>query len=190
MNHSTTFFFGAILVGLLAGGLLGAQPSVNGALGKSVAHPLQASLISFFSGTVILLLLNVTVGGGFPPQFLVSPGQLPWWIWFGGAIGVVMVSTSLFVVPRIGSLPWFAAVMTGQTLAALLLDHFGLLGNPRTPVSVLRLVGASFLVCGVLAIVAAKQLEQRPPQVAKQTSDDAEPSGVGAIVDDTDETDE
>ncbi|WP_182866680.1 DMT family transporter [Rhodopirellula sp. JC639] len=158
MNHSTTFFLIAICVGLLAGGLLGTQPSINGSLGKSVAHPLQASLISFGSGTAILLVLTLALGG-FPPQFVVSPRSLPWWIWFGGAIGVVMVSTSLLIVPRIGSLPWFAAVMTGQTVAALLLDHYGLLGNPRTPVSALRVGGTLLLVLGILAIVGARRLE-------------------------------
>ena len=160
MNHPSTFFLVAVGIGLIAGGLLGTQPSVNGALGKSVAHPLQASLISFASGTAILLLLTVTVGGGFPPQFIVAPRDLPWWIWFGGAIGVVMVTTSLLIVPRVGSLPWFAAVMTGQTIAALILDHYGLLGNPKSPVSMLRIVGAVLLILGVFVIVAAKQSEQ------------------------------
>lgn len=154
----------AILIGLFAGGLLGLQPSVNGSLGKSVAHPLQASLISFASGTAILLLLTIAVGE-FPPKFLTSPRQLPWWIWFGGSIGVVMVTTSLFWVPRVGSLPWFAAVMTGQTIVAILLDHYGLLGNPKSSVSAMRLVGAGLLIAGVLLIVAAKQIESsREPE--------------------------
>lgn len=161
------FLVVAVGIGLLAGGLLGMQPSVNGSLGKSVAHPLQASLISFASGTAILLVLTVTVGGGFPPRFTVPPGNLPWWIWFGGAIGVTMVTTSLLLVPRIGSLPWFAAVMTGQTIAALVLDHYGLLGNPRSPITGLRIAGTLMLILGVLTIVAAKHREspqrKRPP---------------------------
>ena len=154
----------------MAGSLLGTQPSVNGSLGKSVAHPLQASLISFGSGTAILLLLAFTVGGGFPPEFVVAPRTLPWWTWGGGAIGVIYVTTSLWCVPRIGSLPWFAAAMTGQTIAALVLDHYGLLGNPKTPVSTLRLVGTLLLVLGVLAIVAGKRMEKSqavPVEVAR-----------------------
>ncbi|MCO8122853.1 DMT family transporter [Stieleria sp. TO1_6] len=163
----------AITIGLLAGGLLGTQPSVNGVLGKSVAHPLQASLISFASGTGILLLLTLATGG-FPPQFTVSVGNLPWWVWTGGAIGVVMVTTSLLMVPRIGSLPWFAAVMTGQTIAALVLDHYGLLGNPKTPISGLRIIGTLLLVLGVLAIVGAKRLEQTEIQSAVTSVPDDE----------------
>ncbi len=158
MAHGIGIVFVAIVIGLLAGCLLGTQPSVNGQLGRHLEHPLQASLISFASGTTILLVLNL-VSGVFPPAFTTSPRDLPWWIWFGGAIGVVLVTTSLILVPRVGSLPWFAAVMTGQTVAALLLDHFGMLGNPRTEASPLRLLGAGLLIAGVLVIVQAKRLE-------------------------------
>lgn len=148
----------AVAIGLLAGCLLGTQPSVNGQLGKNLEHPLQASLISFASGTAIILVLSLA-SGVFPPVFTTSPRELPWWIWFGGAIGVVLVTSSLILVPKVGSLPWFAAVMTGQTLAALLLDHYGMLGNPRTVASPLRLLGAGLLIAGVLVIVQAKRLE-------------------------------
>ena len=117
MTHGFGIVRVAIVIGLLAGCLLGTQPSVNGQLGRHLEHPLQASLISFASGTTILLLLTIA-SGAFPPSFTTSPRDLPWWIWFGGAIGVVLVTTSLILVPRIGSLPWFAAVMTGQTVAA------------------------------------------------------------------------
>ncbi|MGI9472957.1 MAG: DMT family transporter [Rubripirellula sp.] len=152
------FVLVAVVIGLFAGCLLGTQPSVNGQLGKHLEHPLQASLISFSSGTAIILLLSFA-SGVFPPAFTSAPSGLPWWIWFGGAIGVILVTSSLILVPKVGSLPWFAAVMTGQTIAALLLDHFGLLGNPRTEASPLRLLGAGLLIAGVLVIVHAKRVE-------------------------------
>lgn len=148
----------AVIIGLLAGSLLGLQPSVNGQLGKSVANPLQATFISFASGTAIIFVLLV-VTGHFPVRFTTPPSQLPWWIWLGGSIGVVMVTTSLLLVPKVGSLPWFAAIMTGQTVTALVLDHYGLLGNPRSTASPLRLLGTGLLVAGVLVIVQAKRLE-------------------------------
>ncbi len=51
----------AIICGLLTGATLGAQPGVNGYLGKHVAHPLQASLISFSSGLLVLLVLAIVL---------------------------------------------------------------------------------------------------------------------------------
>lgn len=149
----------AVMVGLAAGCLLGIQPSVNGSLGANVKHPLQAALISFGSGTAVLLLLTI-VGGNFPPVFTSPALRLPWWVWTGGSIGVILVTTSLIFVPRVGSLPWFAAVMTGQTVAAIILDHYGLLGNPKSTASPLRILGAMLLIAGVLAIVQAKRMER------------------------------
>ena len=150
----------AIVCGLAAGCLLGTQPSINGFLGQNVEHPVQATVISFFSGTVLVILLSLALGL-FPPKFTTAPSSLPWWSWFGGAIGVVMVTSSLFFVPRVGSLLWFAAIMTGQTGIAIVLDHFGLLGNPRSSASPLRLLGALLLVMGVLVIVQARRLDQK-----------------------------
>lgn len=179
----------AVVVGLAAGCLLGAQPSVNGYLGQHVEYPLQASLISFVSGTLVLLVLTVAVGQ-FPPVFTTPASQLPWWAWFGGSIGVVLVTASLILVPRVGSLPWFAAVMTGQTIAAILLDHYGLLGNPRATASPMRLIGAGLLILGVLVIVQAKRLEHRgteaslsiktgePPEDSANAVDDASPADL------------
>ncbi|MCM2374794.1 DMT family transporter [Aporhodopirellula aestuarii] len=148
----------AIIIGLFAGGILAIQPSANGMLGKYMHHPLHASLFSFGSGFAIVLVITI-VGGIFPPRLSVSPGQLPYWAWIGGAIGVVLVTSSLVLVPRVGSLPWFAAVMTGQTLLALMLDHYGWFGNPRVPASPLRVIGVLLLILGVLAIVLAKHYE-------------------------------
>lgn len=102
-------FLLAIIVGIAAGCLLGTQPSVNGTLSRHVGHPLQATLISFGSGCLIVMIL-ATLLGVFPPRFSVPPGKLRWWVWSGGAIGTVLVTASLIFVPKIGSLPWFAAV--------------------------------------------------------------------------------
>ena len=184
VNQSATFLVVAIVVGLLTGCLLGTQPSINGALGGAVKYPLQASLISFITGTSLLLVLTI-VSGQFPPAFVKPPSELPWWIWFGGAVGVVMVSTSLFFVPRIGSLWWFAAVMTGQTITALFLDHFGLLGNPRSPINGLRILGVVLLLLGVFSIVGAKYLEYKHTHPALQSDEQAskaldDESGLGS----------
>ncbi len=159
MQNSPVLYV-AIAVGLLAGGLLGAQPSANGFLGRVLGHPLQAAVISFGSGFVLLLILSIGYGV-FPPRFARSPLSLPWWAWTGGAIGTVLVTSSLYFVPRIGSLSWFGAVITGQVVAALILDQWGLMGNPRSAASPLRLLGAAMLIGGVLVITRAKALEQR-----------------------------
>jgi len=145
----------AIATGLISGFLFGTQPSVNGYLARQLGHPLQASIVSFLTGSAILIGMGIAVGV-FPFRLHASMTQWPWWCWGGGAIGVLLVTSSLIFVPRIGSLPWHATIITGQLLAALILDHYGLLGNPQEPMSKTRLVGALLLAAGVVLIFWAK----------------------------------
>lgn len=163
----------AVIVGLIAGALFGVQPSVNGHLSRHLQHPFQASLISFASGTAILLVMAIAAGI-FPPRFTTPPISLPWWVWGGGLIGVFMVTSSLMLVPRVGSLPWFAAIMTGQVIAAVLLDHFGWLGNNRVAASPTRLVGAALLIAGLTLIVYAKSNETPPIKTTASSTDAGE----------------
>lgn len=172
MNQQPWFFPLAIAVGLLAGCLLGAQPSANGHLGRYLGHPLQAATISFASGTLLLVICSLIIGQ-FPPRFSVPVLSLPWWVWIGGAIGTVLVTTSLYFVPRVGSLSWFAAVMTGQVLAALVLDQFGLMGNPRQPANLLRLAGAGFLILGILCITYSRTPATLKNGIMSQPKNDA-----------------
>jgi transporter family-2 protein len=155
LNQQSWFFPLAVLIGLLAGCLLGAQPSANGFLGRFVGHPLHASTISFASGTALLVIVLILMGQ-FPPRLTVSPFSLPWWTWIGGAIGTVLVTASLYFVPKIGSLAWFAAVITGQVFASLILDQMGWMGNPRQPANGLRIAGALLLIVGILCIVKSR----------------------------------
>ena len=152
----------AIVIALVVGSLFGIQSSINGLLGHAVEHPLQASLISFASGTLTVAVCCIAMGD-FPPRFVTAPSELPLWIWTGGLIGAVVVTASLVMVPRIGSLLWFGSLVTGQILTATVLDHFGWLGNPRVTASPLRLLGAGLLLAGLMVIVGAKSLERRSP---------------------------
>lgn len=185
MSQSTWFAI-ALGVGLLTGALLAAQPSANGYLGRQVAEPLQASLISFASGTTIILLVLLALGQ-FPPSFKNPPSTLPWWAWTGGAIGTVMVTTSLIFVPKIGSLAWFAVVMTGQVVAALMLDHFGWMGNAKQPASPLRLFGALLLIGGIACISfsrsrsVVKHADERPVAEGAAQGDDGAPHAIDQL---------
>ena len=167
----------AVLFGLAVGCLFGVQPSINGSLASAVEHPLQASLISFGTGASLMLAI-CAFSGNFPLRFSVSPSGLPWWIWVGGPIGVVVVTGSLLLVPRIGALSWFAALITGQVITATMLDHFGWLGTPRVQASPLRLLGAVVLLAGLALIVAAK-LSDTPSARLNLPERSAEQDGIG-----------
>lgn len=140
----------AIVFALAAGAALAAQPGVNGALSRRLDHPLQASVLSFVTGTMILTILAMLFRAGMP-----NPAQLravPWWGWFGGAIGALVVTSSLIFAPRIGAVAWIGLLVAGQLIASLLLDQFGLVGFGVREINLGRLIGVGFLILGVILI--------------------------------------
>ena len=78
--------------------------------------------------------------------------RVPWWAWSGGLFGAVFIALAILLIPKIGAATFVALLVTGQMLAALTLDHFGLLGVPVQPATLVRMAGAGFLILGVVLI--------------------------------------
>lgn len=150
-KHSVLFASAAVVLALGAGGVMALQPAVNGRLSSQCAHPLQASIISFGTGFIALLLLGCSLRIGLPS--LNKLQLLPAWAWTGGLLGTYMVTVSLLVAPRLGATRWLALVLAGQITLSLLLDHFGLIGYDKQSLSSARLAGVLCLVAGVWLIM-------------------------------------
>lgn len=136
-----------------AGVFVAMQAPINGHLGEHVGR-IQAALISFLVGTVILLALTFISGGGFPNGFGV--GTVGWQYFIGGALGAAYVTTVIFTVKTLGAGGITAATITGQLTAAVVLDQFGALGLEKQPITWQRLAGVCLLATGTWMIIAAR----------------------------------
>ena len=65
-------------------------------------------------------------------------------------LGALYVVSVIVLVPRLGSAVTFALIVAGQMGISLAIDHFGLFGFPRTPLSLARVGGGALLVAGVV----------------------------------------
>ena len=135
----------AVFIGML----LPLQALINAALGRQTFGPVFAALMSFAVGTVVLSVWWMVSRPAFEVAAL---GKVPWWAWTGGAIGAVYVAAATLLVPRMGAAALICAVVFGQVVGSLLLDHFGVL-HTRTPIDPLRVVGALLVVAGALLVV-------------------------------------
>ena len=138
-----------ILLAVLAGAMLPVQGGVNAELAKWVQSPLRSGFVSFAVGALTLLLTTLFLG---PWPSLNAVTKAPPWVWVGGALGAFYVSTVILLAPKLGALLTFSLLIAGQMMASLLLDHLGLIGYLRHPISPGRVVGAVLLVMGVLLI--------------------------------------
>lgn len=134
---------------LFIGMLLPLQALINASLGKQTSGPLFASLVSFLVGSAVLCVWWLASK---PTLDFSALARVPWWAWTGGAIGAVYVAAATLLIPRMGAAALICAVVFGQVLGSLLLDHFGVL-HARTPIDWLRVVGALLVIAGALLVV-------------------------------------
>ena len=133
------------------------------AFAAGVATALQAAAnagLAARAGLGAALVLNtVVVLTGAIAFFLVSGGRAtffpagtPWWLYIGGLCGFAVILAAAFVFPKIGAGATVALMVFGQGAAALVIDHFGLMGLARHPVSLVRIGGLALVVAGMMLL--------------------------------------
>lgn len=140
----------AVVLTAVVGGLIALQAPINATLGQRVGS-FQAALLSFAIGTVLLAAIAALARGGLGQ--LSNVRGLPWYFLTGGVLGAAYVTTVLVTVRALGAGAVVAATITGQLTASVALDHFGLLGVERQPISLVRVMGVVLLAAGVYLIV-------------------------------------
>ena len=106
-------------------------------------------MISFAIGTVVLVVVALIATRG-----VVATGRLgsvPWWGWLGGVVGAGYVASTVAAAPRLGALNLFAAVIFGQLLCSVVLDHYGVLYREHQ-LSAGRIAGVLLLAAGVAMV--------------------------------------
>jgi transporter family-2 protein len=141
-----------LLLAVLAGALLPVQAGVNAQLRVTLGNPLSATLVSFLIGMVALAL--VVLGSRVPLPAVATLARAPWWHWTGGLLGAVYVALMILLAPRLGAAALIAAVVAGQMLASLVLDHYALVGFDLHPISLQRVVGVALVIGGVALVRA------------------------------------
>jgi len=132
------------VLAMAAGVATALQAAANAGLAARIglAGALVVNTVIVLIGTLILYLARGRYGTFFP-------AGAPWTLYVGGACGVVILASLAFVFPRIGAAVAIALVVLGQGAAALAIDHFGLLGMPKEPVTWLRVAGLLLVGGGV-----------------------------------------
>ena len=141
----------SLLLALVAGVLLAVQAPTNAILGKASGSPVMAAFISFLVGSLALGVATLATSGR-----LFAPGlrQVPWYAWVGGIYGAFFVAVAAFAAPRIGVGVLLTAAVAGQLAAAIVLDHYGLLGLARHPVTITRIAGVLLVFAGAWLVRA------------------------------------
>lgn len=135
---------------LLVGSLLAIQGSINTQLTSYLKHPLQGALVNFTVGFLCLVALNFIFRTQLPDWDHVRTA--PWYLFLGGVLGSIFVSSVIFFIPQIGVTTVLAAAIAGQLIAATIIDHFGFFGLAVHPINTGRIAGVLLLLGGIFLI--------------------------------------
>jgi bacterial/archaeal transporter family-2 protein len=138
------------ILAIAAGGSVVIQQVLNANLKAALDSAAWSGFVSYFVGVVCMALLAAALRDPVPSVGVAA--RIPWWAWSGGLFGAIFVGLAILLVPRLGAATFIALLVTGQMLASVAIDHFGLLGLARRTVDLPRLIGVALLVGGVVLI--------------------------------------
>jgi len=132
------------------GGMLTAlQAPTNALLSRPMNSPVNAALISFAVGTMVLTVAALALRTA--PDWS-GVRALPWYAWLGGAYGAVFVVAAAYSAPRLGVASTITLMIAGQLVAGMLVDHFGGFGIEPRPINVARALGVLLVFGGVVLV--------------------------------------
>jgi transporter family-2 protein len=145
--------------GLLAviGGLaIAVQARVNGSLAQALQNGLLAALISFAGGWLVLLVVVLSRQSGRDGLLRLRDAlrhrRIRWWECIGGISGAMLVGSQGLAVATIGVAVFTVAVVIGQVVSSMVIDHLGVGPGVSKPLTSTRVAGAAV---GVIAVTVA-----------------------------------
>lgn len=137
--------------------MIALQARANGELSHRMGNPIEAALVSFGSGLIIISLISA-----FTPSIrkgmknlkgAVQRKEIPVWTLFAGMLGGSFVAVQTQIVPIIGVAIYSVASIAGQTAASLWVDRIGLTGGGKKVITARRVAAAGVTVLAVLVSV-------------------------------------
>ena len=145
------------LLAALSGAMIALQARANGELSHRLDNGLQAALVSFGSGLIIIFvitLFNSRIKEGIKKlRQSVANKEIARWKLFAGALGGSFVAIQTQIVPLIGVAIYSVASIAGQTAMSLIVDRIGLTGGGKKLISPRRVLAAFLTVLAVLVSV-------------------------------------
>jgi transporter family-2 protein len=136
-----------IFLSLLMGAMLSIYLPMNSAVSKHLGSPITAN-ISFFFVALIASIFIFAFWGEFDTIKRIK--EVPLWLYLTGVVSAFMILGTTFLIPKLGVRKFFILTISGQILMAIIVSHFGFLGTPKDLISIKKIIGAIFIVFGVI----------------------------------------
>ena len=145
------------LLAALSGLMIALQARANGELSHRLNNGLEAALVSFGSGLIIIAAIaafNPAIKEGIKNlRVAVANKEIARWKLLAGALGGSFVAIQTHIVPLIGVAIYSVASIAGQTAISLVVDRIGMTGGGKKLISKRRVAAAVLTVLAVFVSV-------------------------------------
>ena len=135
-----------LLIGIIGGIAAGLQAPFTGIMGQKVGE-LGSVLITYTLGAVAILI--IAAGASFIGAIDMSQWrQIPWWAFLAGPIGLIIIGSVSYSIPRLGATSATMLFLVGWLIFSAIIDHFGWFGIPIKPFNFSKIAGSLTLLLG------------------------------------------
>ncbi|SHN82327.1 DMT family transporter [Desulfitobacterium chlororespirans] len=132
------------VIAAISGITMAIQGTLNSQLYQKTSI-LAATLVVHIIGTVLALIAVMVAR---VPLLEYNWLSIPWYLYLGGILSVVIVGLVALSIPKIGVCNATTAIIIGQVGAALIIDHLGLFGAERLAWNPWQFLGLLFFAAG------------------------------------------
>ena len=140
---------------LLGGMAIAAQSSINGTLSVRTDVVTTAWLANVVAAVILWVLVIF-----FEPPQAATMFNVPTWQLSGALFGTFSMVAIVIGVPRIGTAATIVAVITGQIIMGLMVDHFGWFGNTQLRLDEKRIIAIA-LLAGALYLIYLSHVRKK-----------------------------
>lgn len=139
-----------IIIALMTGSLVIISMIMNSRVGQEIGV-FQSVFINYVLGLIVstaILLFNL--------KTLNVAGNVPWWAYLGGVLGVTIVAISNVLIPKIPTIYTTLLIFVGQLFTGMMIDLF-----THVEVSKGKIIGGSLICIGLFynLLIDKRQLD-------------------------------
>ncbi len=137
-----------IMIAVGGGAAISFQSLFSGVIGEKLGI-IESVFIVHLGGLLLAGTLLLAIGGG----NIASWRSVPWYALCAGFIGVAIVASISYAVPRLGLATTLTVTIVSQLIIGAIIDNFGLLGATHHPLDPSRVIGIMILFLGTWLVI-------------------------------------
>jgi len=138
---------------LVIGFVLTLHLAMNSQVGSIVKNPRMGNALFWTIGAITAIIIGLT---GWDPGFFANLKSVPVWLLTAGIMGGALVFGIAWAMPKLGAGTAFVLMIAGQVISGMIFSHYGLLGSPVAPFTLIKFLGVVLLIAGAAIVTLAK----------------------------------